>query len=310
MVWDKVEGATSYRVYSRRPLGQIGVTENISSSGPEEGYSGLFQGYPSLEREVQETELTHFLSSFDKEEVDPDAYYDIHQNLGVKGEYYVTAVNGDKESNFSNVLSTINLSTRIPENFEGDIGFKNYNTSFQLPKSASVEFVDGSLSSRDIIYNTDNIEINESGKTPVYYTVDGTMFKGFVNVENITQADIALLRNSQITDMSTGNIEPKNTTDYVPSPDVPTVIEGTETPETEEAASSTITDAQKQNTEKKVEEGNKETVSSPELIKDVEINADSAFEEYLALNMMNAEKEISLRAFPEAQNFETLSMYC
>lgn len=306
LVWDKVEGATSYRVYNRKMMGRIGETENLPLNGPEEGYGGMFQ-FPNLEREVKETELSYFLSSFDPEEPDPDDYYKTHQNLGVNGEYYVTAVNEDKESNFSNVVSTINLSARIPENFEGDIGFKSYNTFSQLPKRASVEFVNGSLSSRDIIYDTDNIRIQESNKTPVYYTVKGTTFKGSVNVKDITEADIEQLKDSQLTESSTGFIEPTNTTDYVPSPDVPTIIEETETSVPQEGPSNNVTDTQKQNTEKKVEEGNKKTVSAPELIKDVEVNADSALEEYLALNMMNAEQEISLRAFPEAQNFETLS---
>lgn len=40
---------------------------------------------------------------------------------------------------------------------------------------------------------------------------------------------------------------------------------------------------------------------------DAMINADSALEEVLAKNMIAAQDKISLKAFPEAQNFTTLS---
>jgi hypothetical protein len=74
-----------------------------------------------LESEVDATELYWFLSPFEPEE--PDQEYVISQNQGVNGEFYVTAVNGEKESNFSNVVSTVELSAQIPVSLETNIGF-------------------------------------------------------------------------------------------------------------------------------------------------------------------------------------------
>lgn len=55
-----------------------------------------------------------------------------------------------------------------------------------------------------------------------------------------------------------------------------------------------------------MEQGNQETVPEP-ATGDAFINADSALEEVLAKNMIAAQDSISLKAFPEAQNFTTLS---
>jgi transglutaminase/protease-like cytokinesis protein 3 len=67
-----------------------------------------------------------------------------------------------------------------------------------------------------------------------------------------------------------------------------------------------LVDEQKSNTQENVEQGNQETVPEP-ATGDAMINADSAFEEVLAKNMVAAQDKISLKAFPEAQNFTTLS---
>ncbi|MNN02395.1 Transglutaminase-like superfamily protein [compost metagenome] len=93
---------------------------------------------------------------------------------------------------------------------------------------------------------------------------------------------------------------------------MPTIIDGTQgkdAPKKEESAApaDNLVDAQKDNTKKQVEEGNNQEVPTPDVIKDVKVNADSALEEYLALSMIDAKTEIPLGAFPEAQNFETLS---
>lgn len=299
LVWDEVEGATSYRVYNRNTIGDLLTIENLPVNGPEEGYAG---GYPNLTREVEETELTYFMTYLEPDKPDPE--YQTVQNSGVNGEYYVTAVSGDKESNFSNVATTYEFSSRLPSKWTGNFSFEDFNDISELPITTEVTYIDGSTGMRNIIYDSD-IEISEYG-TRVGFSIEGTIFRGYVFVRNMTEADIAKLNEGKGAEASSGFIEPKNTTDYVPSPDVPTIIEEADA-ETKQAEPGSITDNQINNTEKKVEEGNKKTVNAPELVKDVEINADSAVEEYLALSMMNAEEEISLMAFPEVQNFEVLS---
>ena len=63
-----------------------------------------------------------------------------------------------------------------------------------------------------------------------------------------------------------------------------------------------LTDKQKESTEKDVEEGNKQTVKDSKY----PIVAQTAGQKYLALSMINREKEISLKAFPEYYDLDTL----
>jgi hypothetical protein len=343
LTWNKVEGATSYKVYQRSTIVLLD-TVNLPVSGPEEGYVG---GYPHLIREVKETQLSWFLSTFDPEKADD---YVTYQNQGVNGEYYVTAVNGAKESNFSNVVSTVKLSSSLPKDFVDNIGFARYANTSLLPKKATVKLIDGSIITRDIVFGTTKVEIKEFGGTHLNYSVKGTDFKGYVLVEKITTEDIKKLGVSQETSANTGYVEPNNTTDYVPAPDIPTVIdvpsspapstepsttpntkhsiapstEPSTTPNTKhsiepitspttEPSSSPTTDSkenvveqQKENTKKQVDDGNKQSIPKPEITSTVKVNADSALEEYLAVNLIDAQNKISLKAFPEAQNAEAL----
>ncbi|MFD2876365.1 hypothetical protein ACFTAO_11040 [Paenibacillus rhizoplanae] len=66
-----------------------------------------------------------------------------------------------------------------------------------------------------------------------------------------------------------------------------------------------LSTSKKKNTKSKVEEGNKQAVPGTTIRADL-IHADSALEEYLALTLINGDTEISLQAFPEAQNARTL----
>lgn len=73
---------------------------------------------------------------------------------------------------------------------------------------------------------------------------------------------------------------------------------------TDENTEKTVVEEQIENTEKVVEEGNKESVK---VDKDTIVNADNAAEEYLALSMISGKAEISIAAFPEIQNWSILS---
>lgn len=320
LVWDKVEGAEKYKVYniSRIDLGKI---TNRPTSSAEDGYMQI----PQVVTTTTKTELDEF-----------SRWPDIKSNSGtvtiengsVSGDYYVTAVSGDKESNFSVPVSTPALSSQIPYKADNktDIFLKDFNDVSQLPKSIGVMFIDGSIQDREVIYDTSNIKLNEYGYTGIDYTIKGTALKGYLNVKKFKEEDIKALKPIENANSSTGTIEAENNTDDVPSPDVPTIIKDknasskentkkkeTPTKDTKDAdvkendnSEDNIVEQQKQNTQEQVTEGDKEKIATSDILDDIKLNASSALEEYLATEMISAKKDISLKAFPEAQNSKTI----
>lgn len=308
--WNKVEGAEGYKVYNRSHITLL-ETENRPLRGAEEAYKG---NIPQLVATVTGTEFDDFMKDGRGALGQSSDVTVSLQNMQVKGEYYVTAIGGGKESNFSAGVSTADLSPQLPSGLakSDNIFFKVYNRVSDIPKSVEVEFIDGYVSLRNLVFDTANINTQQYGSTEVHFTVKGTALKGYVLVRKVTPEDIKLLENANPAQDTSGYVEPENNTEYVPAPDVPTIIDGTQgkdAPKKEESAApaDNLVDAQKDNTKKQVEEGNNQEVPTPDVIKDVKVNADSALEEYLALSMIDAKTEIPLGAFPEAQNFETLS---
>ena len=302
LTWSPVEGATEYKIYQRSTIVLLETT-NLPVTGAEEGYAGPG---PRLVATVQGTEYDDFLRDGKGGPIKMDEDGRVSaQNQGVNGEYYVTAVKDGKESLFSNGASTIALSSQLPKELDGDndILYATFADTSVLPAKIDVTFIDGSQASRDVIYDT-NITIKEFGNNAIPVRIKGTALKGEVYVEKLTEADLKALADAKPKDGSTGLVAPENTTDYVPAPDVPTVIEA---PSSDARQETSVEEAQKENTKQKVEEGNQQPVPAPEVIEDVKVNADTALEEYLAVNMIDVQESVSLKAFPEAQNFETIS---
>ncbi|PLS18850.1 hypothetical protein CVD28_00165 [Bacillus sp. M6-12] len=341
LVWDKVEGAEKYNVYKVSNLTLL-ETKNESLNGAETGYKKL----PLLDSTTTETEYTDFVGS-GKDSLNEYQGIVSGQNYGVNGDYFVTAVAEEKESNFSVPVSTASLSSQLPLELEDNISLSSYETVKDLPKQVRVKFIDGSIQNRDVIYDTEKVVYSEYDPAQINYTIKGTALKGYVMVKDMKKTDTTNLNPKE--DSNSGFIEPDNETDNVPNPTVPTIIEkskddskskpsseskkdqesekpsksdepakseepvtkepvATEEPKEEAPAESTddVVAEQQENTKEHVEEGNKEEVAVPEVAKELEINAKSALEEYLALKMIGAENEISLEAFPEAQNFTVI----
>ncbi|MFK0522963.1 transglutaminase domain-containing protein [Paenibacillus illinoisensis] len=341
LTWDKVEGATEYKIYNRADRTVIFETNNVPLQGAEKAYNG---SNPLVVATTTETSFNDFNEDGKGGLGIINELTTSYQNHGMKGEYYVTAVSGDKESNFSNGVATAPLSNQLPMALKEQLYMKKLKNTNELPKTTSIEHIDGSFSQGSIVYDTANVEISEFNETNIPFHIKGTALKSYVRVESVTQDDLAKLDQQTVAESSNGLVEPKNDTPYVPAPDVPTIISNNDAPASETATESTpeesattaipapedeadttteegseqapasnpetteanLVDEQKSNTQQNVEEGNQETVPEP-TEGDKLINADSALEEVLAKNMIAAEDKISLRAFPEAQNFTTLS---
>lgn len=305
LVWDAIEGVDGYKIYNSSRIEQSGRGYSVPVPGPEEGYEGEYLA------------MIHTLTDT---EYDDDTFgtgidfgpFDIlsTQNYIANGDYYVTAIKDGKESNFSSGVSTYALGNKLPFELEESILEKEYDSLSSLPRKARVEFVNGSVHSRDVVYEIASIDLGEYRDPAVYYRIKGTAIKGYVNVLNASREDVETLKASQANESSAGYVEPANTTKYVPAPDLPTIIEEEEEESTDKGGASNflgdLVGTQQDNTDKLVEKGNREIVPTPEVLEEINLNADSALEEYLARSMIDGREKISLRAFPEAQNSEVL----
>lgn len=301
LVWNEVPGAESYNIYSASHITMENTNEPLS--GAEQGYADQ---RPLLIATVKGTSYNDFMKDGRGALGVVDEMITSVQNNNVQGEYYVTAVQGDKESRFSRSVDTVALSKRLPRTVasEDTINLKSFKNAKELPKTIPVQFIDGSKASVTVMYDTAAISLKSSGPTDVPYKIQGTALKGYVQVSQLTEADLKSLAAAQSNKANPGYVEPQNDTDYVPAPDVPTIIDNNDTGNASEPGDNVI-DQQKENTKSKVEEGNKQAVPGTTIRADL-IHADSALEEYLALTLMNGDTEISLQAFPEAQNARTL----
>lgn len=301
LVWNEVPGAESYNIYSASHITMENTNEPLS--GAEQGYANQ---RPLKIATVKGTSYNDFMKDGRGALGVVDEMITSVQNNNVQGEYYVTAVQGDKESRFSRSVDTVALSKRLPRTVasEDTINLKSFKNAKELPKTIPVQFIDGSKASVTVMYDTAAISLKSSGPTDVPYKIQGTALKGYVQVSQLTEADLKSLAAAQSNKANPGYVEPQNDTDYVPAPDVPTIIDNNDTGNASEPGDNVI-DQQKENTKSKVEEGNKQAVPGTTIRADL-IHADSALEEYLALTLINGDTEISLQAFPEAQNARTL----
>ncbi|MEK4064241.1 MULTISPECIES: transglutaminase domain-containing protein [Paenibacillus] len=298
LVWNEVPGAESYNIYSASHITMENTNEALN--GAEQGYANQ---RPLKIATVPGTSYNDFMKDGRGALGIVDETITSLQNNNVQGEYYVTAVQGGKESRFSRSVDTVSLSKLLPRTVasEDNINLKLFKNAAELPKTVPVQFIDGSKASGTVIYDTDSITIQQSGPTDVPYSIQGTALKGYVQVTQLTDADIAGLAAAQSKGANQGYVEPENNTEYVPAPDVPTIIDNDNAGESGDNA----IDRQKENTRSKVDEGNKQAVPASTIRADL-IHADSALEEYLALSLISGKTEISLLAFPEAQNARTL----
>lgn len=309
--WTAVEGATAYRIYQRQVF-KLLETANEAPKGKEEAYTGNF---PLLEAEVSASTLSFNdwlgdgkagQSKISSNDV-VGGYIISHQNQGVNGEYYVTAVVNGKESLFSAGVATYKLS--LPNGFKDGTSLlaNTYNTKDELPQTVSIKYIDGSVKSHNVSYEADG------SSNAVTYRVEGTSIIGYVTVKDNTKP---IEPSMQIQDETGGFVEaeddvPQNAPINVPTindgktatEDIPDAPAKPSTPTTPEDDGPTIIEQQIKNTEQVLENGNKETVSTSD---DIIVNASSAAEEYLALNMIAGEEHFNISAFPEIQNYYIL----
>ncbi|MCI8670332.1 MAG: hypothetical protein HFI34_12585 [Lachnospiraceae bacterium] len=340
LVWDPVEGASEYRIYTLSNSDQQWTGDNNSLvCGAQTGYnecSFLFDAstteteFDDFAGEGSHSIAVHHRSVSDRE-------YIIGQNYSVMGEYYVSAVVDGKESGFSTGIRTSDLILPFKLTDEADIMFETYEDVSQLPLKLDVINIDGSITARKVLYTLQMENTYLGTSFPEYkYTIEGTAITGCVSIDT---EDIAGLPETIGENTPSGNMEPENGINKAPDKDVDTIIKPSddieetteedtdieetteEEPDTEETTEEetnteeittekqatgepgsvkSLVQEQLENTKKHIEIANDKGVQKPG--EKVVIFADSAAEEWLAVNLVNGVTDISVEGFPELQD--------
>lgn len=272
--WSPVKGAEEYRIYNYWQSGE--PEKQRTAAGAETGYHA---GSLLFIKSVKETSFESF-SGEGENAASLQSYKDGRdivsgQNFNIQGDYYVTAVVGGKESIMSNAVCTAErkLPHRITD--EQDILFGRYGSVRELPRSVLVENTDGTAEERNVLY-TFRPGTNIMGeKRPQYdYRIEGTRLTGYVVM---TGGEGTSYPEKVGTPSLAGKKKPKDELDKVP--------------QVKEKPSGKI--------------GKKEA-EVPALDDGYYVKADSAGEEWLALNLIAGEDEIYIGDFPELTEPEKL----
>ncbi len=296
--WEAVEGAEKYNVYTLTNGNLSTGKSNPPLEAAEHGYGNCSM---LLLGTTTDTSYADFDGSGDNivvfERSVTGKEYIIGQNFCVNGEYYVSAVKDGKESGFARAVTTAELKIPYKLTDESDIMFRDYTDISQLPKSLDVINIDGSITKRNVMYTFGMHDTYMEGvQVPEYsYAIEGTAITGCVSMV-VDDPDYDFPETiGEIT--YAGYAEPLNNIDAVPDASVENASEKL-------ADGETLAQHQINETNDIKESGNAEKISAP--ASKLSVFADSAAEEWLAINLINGETRISMNAFPEMQIYDNL----
>lgn len=382
LTWNKVKGATSYKIYNI-PKPQTEGNVQRAESSDEDGYQNAFPNNIA----TLSSKKTNFKDWLGKRKT---YIYNTNgelskQNIGAIGDYIITAIDKHhKESQASNVISIQQIANQIPYYLQKAPSDNLHETIRSLPKVAKVQMMDGSTSYMPIKYDTHHSKIdgNADGYTDIKYSIPNSRYKGTVQVIRASKQDLATLEAENNQSVVASNHQVQNLTPLAPPVTAPTIkkalihevlkAEGTvrNTGNTEAkgntkgngntgstnttqpqgdsgsnalngvsssvkgssssngvASSAGVLDAkeatkeltslkeqgivsqQRYITKTEVDWADQELVTKPSYLQqyNVHIFANSAVEEYLALQLLQAPSEISVKAFPQVQDYNTLT---
>ncbi len=293
LVWEPVEDAEEYRIYQLVD-GEVWTgRRNGPIGGAEKGYSDSTLLYVAS---TTDTEFADFGADGDDSlglsEYAEDKFYCFGQNYSVCGEYYVSAVVDGKESGFARAIPTTDLQIPYYLTDESDIGYDHFETVEDLPLELDVVNIDGSITERNVYYTlTKKDTFLEGFQVQMYlYQVEGTMLSGLVKVDTEPEGGYPGIVGEKST---IGRVEPDS--EVQRQPDV------TVEPDIDIAS---LIQQQIEETRERQEDGI--TQSTEALDEKYMVFADSAAEEWLAINLINGENKISIEAFPELYRADNL----
>lgn len=337
LVWDPVEGAEKYNIYKLTDGSLYTGRDNHAINGAQTGYQNLAMLWDG---ETTECYFDNFAGEQHGLAVISDniAAYAIGQNYCVNGEYYVSAVVNGIESGVSTAIKTSDLSIPYIVEDENEILFNSYPEPKDFPIEIDVLYIDGTTHKHRIAYErVEGVDIMGYFRIQYNYSIVGTAITGYVypELENLEHGldwigvpgeDFVPEMVKPVTDEAfvTDMVKPVTDVNMIPDNNVATiitvddvnVIAGENTDDTDNIDTSDISidnhenndpstgvsliDIQQENTKDHIKLGNKKTVENvPE---GVYIIADSAEEEWLALNLVHGNTEISVEPFPSLQD--------
>lgn len=310
--WDPVEGAEKYIIYNLVDDALSTGSDNHPLNGAQSGYDCGMNATPENQLYLlYDDETTDcFFDGFAGKEGHSIAEVEnmltgklsnSGQNYSVCGEYFVTAVVNGKESGLSNPVTTADLVLPHKMTEESEIKGR-YDSPADFPAQVEVINIDGTTSLRNVSYVRTHVDCYEYQWDEYDYKVEGTYLYGSVCFDN----DIGEPQSNTGSEPETGNTPPEDDVEKTPSPDVETIIPVEDgQPDEQPPEDEPLIDTQADNTQEHIESGNQETVEG--LPEGVYVNSDSAEEEWLARNLVLANEQISVEAFPALQNPYTLS---
>lgn len=299
--WDAVEGAEKYIVYKLIDETMYTGEDNHAINGAKKGYDCAVnvEGNPLYflkDGETTECSFDGFAGPNSHSIAEVESFTGSRSNVGqnycVNGEYYITAVVNGKESGLSNVVATAGLALPYKIVEEDELEGK-YPTPADFPSEVRVLNIDGSETVRKVNYERTHVKYFDLEWDEYIYTVEGTYIYGNVSFEE----DEGEPENSSKASTDSGNTLPKDDVDRIPDAGVDTIIPAEDGTEYKDGG---LIENQNDNTKKHLENGNAATVQNvPE---GAYINADSAEEEWLALNLVQGNSEISVEGFTALQD--------
>lgn len=236
-----------------------------------------------------------FLEGIELDDVAYDEYY---------GEYFgIVAYNSEGCSAMSNTLSAKDLAHMLPyerARFANEEFIFDIEGTLDLPATISVTMCDGSTAQKVISYDFENIVKDESFdgykiKARGIQTPFEDEFSVYMVNWDTLEADMAEIQERQEKLMNKGgNVAPSLEVEE----DAPAKEEEPAEPETEEKPA-------EENKEESSEAEGAPELDAEEML-EVEVTANSAMSEYIALHMLETEEAIYLSDFPEAADTQQI----
>ncbi len=306
--WEPVEGAEKYIIYKLMHSGMNTGVDNHDINGAETGYDcGINstvenQLYLLSDGETTECTFDGFAGPVSHSMVEitdmlTGKVSNFGQNYSVFGEYFVTAVVNGKESGLSNPVATSDLSIPFHVTEESEIQGR-YPTPADFPAEVDVLNIDGSITRRKVTYERTHVDCYEYSWDEYDYVIEGTSMHGNVGFDE----DKGEPPQASGSSAETGNTAPEDNIEKIPDSSLETIIPAEDGNSYEDVP---LIDAQTDNTRNHIANGNRSQVDN--VPDGVYINADSAEEEWLALNLVQGNTEISVEGFTSLQNPYTLA---
>ena len=307
LVWEPVEGAEKYIVYNLVDGSLRTGVDNHAIDGAGSGYdcgintSSEEQLYLIRTGETTECAFDGFSGSESHSLAEIADFFtgktsNSGQNYNVHGEYFVTAVVDGREGGLSNPVSTAELILPFTVVEEEEIQGR-YPTPGDFPAEVTVRNIDGSTSIRAVRYERVHVDAYDLSWDEYDYAIEGTCLHGSVGFDR----DEGEPPQPAATTAQTGKTAPCDQMEMIPSTGVDTILSADGSAQ---GALDSLIHIQADNTRAHMETGNLLTVSG--IPQGIYLNADTAQEKWLALNMVHGNPDISVEGFTALQDPYTL----